>query len=160
MLNINLLVLPLHWKFTSTPAQLGRGNTPWKQPENTVLWLYFYNCPFSGRFLVLTQDPKVPASWVLCSLPESCVASKSPIRSILASVSAPCSCCRVQPWQGALLASQHTRNSPTAWQRPTHGEGASIKHMDGVLIKPGRSEVCGCMTLSCSNPELWTRISP
>lgn len=26
MLNINLLVLPLHWKFTSTPAQLGRGN--------------------------------------------------------------------------------------------------------------------------------------
>jgi len=131
MLNINLLVLPLHWKFTSTPAQLGRGNARSLETAREYGSLIALLCPVSGRFLMLTCDPKVPALWVLQSPPRSCIASKS---------SGPCfSPCHhsavLASWQG-----EHTCRCLAGWQRLTLGAGASIKRMHGILVKPGRKD--------------------
>lgn len=58
MLNINLLVLPLHWKFTSTQAQLGRENeAPWKRQDYISL-IALLHVPRSWQVPRANRRPK------------------------------------------------------------------------------------------------------
>lgn len=146
MLNINLLVLPLHWKFTSTPAQLGRGNA--RSLETAGEYGLLIALLHRSRFWQVSSantrpkgscfvGPALSPLVLHCfKILQRTLFPLPLLRSAGSRVREVCLPAALPPsWQG-----EHTCNSLTGWQRLTYGAGASTECVHGILIKPGRKE--------------------